>query len=95
MNDWKFNEPQNVAVITTVKILNGENEIIYVSHDLDDGMWQFLDGEICETKNAILIALKEMVEHDNSIVQIANLPTGYIAHRKSKKDVWVTEKLST
>ncbi|MGO4185903.1 hypothetical protein AB4Z17_32735 [Paenibacillus sp. TAF43_2] len=42
---WPFEDPENVAVITTQKIMNKHSPILYVSHDSDDGMWQFLDGE--------------------------------------------------
>lgn len=45
MKKWLFEDPPNVAVITSNQVLQG-NPILYVSHDEDDGCWQFHTGEI-------------------------------------------------
>lgn len=81
---WEFNEPKNTVVITTNNIIQGDSEILYVFHDEDDGIWQFLDNNNCSEENARVVALKEIVELDNSISLISNLPLGYMAHRLSK-----------
>lgn len=39
---WPFAEQRNVAVFTHPDILSGDDWIHYVSHDEDDGSWQFL-----------------------------------------------------
>ncbi|WP_179232776.1 hypothetical protein [Paenibacillus rigui] len=42
---WPFEDPENVAVITTQIIMTKERPVLFVSHDEEDGMWQFLEGE--------------------------------------------------
>ena len=45
MTDWPFSDPPNVAVFTTGQVVRGERAVLYVSHDADDGAWQFLTGD--------------------------------------------------
>lgn len=92
---WKFKEPQNTVVITTNNIIQGNSEILYVFHDEDDGIWQFLDNDICSEENARIVALKEIVELDNSISLISDLPLGYMAYRLSKSSKWTIRKNPT
>src|SRR5262245_5966479 len=42
---WPFADPEDTAVITLDRILRGESTLRLVTHDEDDGSWQFLDGE--------------------------------------------------
>ncbi|MFA0814268.1 MAG: hypothetical protein ACC608_00600 [Anaerofustis sp.] len=86
-----FNEPPNVAVLTTKNILDKKADILLVFHDEDDGMWQFLeDGDIDEN-DASIVGLNEMIENDHSILEIADLPIGWVAWRKNKKDKWTLQ----
>lgn len=84
---YLFKDAKNTIVITTKEILNGEHPVTSVFHDLDDGMWQFLDGEELSEERAAIISLKEMVEIDDSVNDIANLPLGGIACKKD--GVWI------
>ena len=43
--DWPFDDPEETEVITLERILRGESPLLLVTHDLEDGGWQFLDGE--------------------------------------------------
>ena len=70
---------------------NGEN-ILYVSHEEDDGMWQFLCGKSHEITDAKLVALEEVFALDNSISKIADMPYGYIATRKNVNSEWKIHK---
>ena len=40
----------------------------------------------------MLVSLKEIFDQDPSILEVADLPIGYIATRKSKKDNWERQK---
>ena len=42
---FPFREDPNTATILCKHIARGEKPILYVSHDEDDGMWQFLCNE--------------------------------------------------
>jgi hypothetical protein len=53
-----------------------ELPILYVTHDEEDGMWQFLDGGDASEEDARILSLKEIVAIDPSLAQLADLPLG-------------------
>lgn len=87
MKNWLCEDPPNVAVITTNQVLQG-NPILYVSHDKDDGCWQFHTGKIVSENYAKLVSLQRIVEIDSSVEYLADLPLGWIATRKNMADNW-------
>ena len=89
---WLFADPENVAVLSTQKIVSGLSPILYVSHDEDDGMWQFLDGEDVREEDALILGVKEMMDLDSSLIQLADLPIGWVAWRQTKLNEWIREK---
>ena len=38
-------DAQNTETITCCHVLEGKRDVLYASHDEEDGMWQFLCGE--------------------------------------------------
>lgn len=88
-----FNDPPNVAVLTTKQILEQKSDILLVFHDEDDGMWQFLDRESVDENDVKMISLEEMVKCDNSILQISDLPLGWVAWREHKEDIWTQQAI--
>ncbi len=87
---WKFNSPPNEGTITVQAILDGD-PIVFVSHDADDGGWQFLDGREPRTENGRLICLADMLAKDPSLTQLADLPMGWVAWRPSAAAAWRRE----
>lgn len=90
VNDWMFDDPPNVAVLTTVQVLQGDS-ILYVSHDKRDGVWQFhtgLMGTELEESDARVVALQRILELDPSIEQLAELPLGWVATRENVSNGW-------
>lgn len=87
MSDWLFDDPPNVAVLTTDQVLKGK-PILYVSHDEEDGTWQFHTSETIDVSNAKVVALKRIVELDRSVMQLADLPLGWVAIRSEASAVW-------
>ncbi|MDX2242873.1 MAG: hypothetical protein NW224_19515 [Leptolyngbyaceae cyanobacterium bins.302] len=87
MGDWLFDDPPNVAVLTTDRILRGE-PILYASHDEEDGAWQFHTGKPIDESNAKVVALKRIVELDRSVMQLADLPLGWVATRPKAGAIW-------
>lgn len=85
---WPFEDPQNVAVFTLKRILHEGQPILYVSHDEDDGAWQFLDGEDLKEEDAALVSLVHITNLDSSIYELADLPLGWQAWRTSKSQPW-------
>lgn len=93
MNNWQFQEPENVVVVTTRKVLMDHKPILHVSHDEDDGVWQFHSGDQIEVaKDSLLVSLKSIVEYDTSINDLADLPLGWQADRKTINDLWVRKE---
>lgn len=87
MSNWLFDDPPNLAVITTYHVFEGA-PILYVSHDEDDGGWQFLTGEIASEADAKVVSLKRIIYLDSSITELADLPLGWIATRSRVGDIW-------
>ncbi|HET6326163.1 MAG TPA: hypothetical protein VFG04_15910 [Planctomycetaceae bacterium] len=88
MIDWPFVDPENTATITVRKIMSGETWISFVSHDADDGCWQFMPPEPPQQEEAIVVALREIVTHDSSLRELGDLPLGWCAWRNSPNDAW-------
>ena len=87
-SDWLFDQPPNCAVITLRQIMNGDQQILHVSHDSDDGGWQFLSHGTPEIEDCIVVSLKRVVKHDPSVLAIADLPLGWCADRCSTEETW-------
>ena len=66
--DFPFYDAPNTATIICCHIIDDGKPILYVSHDEDDGMWQFLCGSTHDTDEARLVSLKEAFDLDNSVV---------------------------
>ena len=68
--------------------------ILYVTHEADDGAWQFLCGFKDHTNSNIkIISLKQATEIDPSINDLYDMPLGVGAERKSKQSKWMPFKI--
>ena len=85
---WPFVDPPDTEVITLKRILSRETPLRLISHDEDDGSWQFLDGENLFEDDAALMSLAEMTQFDPSILSLADLPTGSFAWRTGPDQPW-------
>lgn len=90
--NYNFVDEKNTMVITTKNIVNKEKSILLVSHDEDDGMWEFLDGDDVKEEDAIIVSLFEIVQLDSTVNQIADLPLGWISYRDSIQNEWIKQK---
>ena len=88
IKDWPFEDGKNVMVLTMKKIMKENSSIVYVSHDEEDGMWQFHDGSDVGIDDAMVVSLEEVVSRDNTIKELYNLPLGWIAWRDAKNSEW-------
>lgn len=84
---WPFSDPRNHAAITLWRILRAGKPILLVSHD-DDGSWQFLDSDEASVDDAAVVALEEMLRHDPTIAELADLPRGCTATRAGPDEPW-------
>src|SRR5579872_916841 len=58
---WPFAEAENTATITLKRTVNRTKPILRVSHDIDDGGWQFLDGGTVTEADASVVSLREIL----------------------------------
>ncbi len=83
-----FKDAPNIACIVCYHVLAGKNPITFISHDEEDGMWQFLCSEDHTGEDACLISLAEAFKLDASIGQVADIPCGYAVERKDGLAGW-------
>ncbi|ESY06710.1 hypothetical protein X753_14530 [Mesorhizobium sp. LNJC399B00] len=66
----------------------------YASHDADDESWQFYGNEAeVDQNDLILVGLVEVVELDETVAQLADLPLGWHAWRDAKTSPWKRAKM--
>ena len=90
--EWPFDDPPNVAAVTTGQIVSGNQPILYVSHDEEDGGWQFHTGWPVTEAEARVVSLRSLVNGDSSLKQLADLPLGWVATRASAETQWRRSK---
>jgi hypothetical protein len=85
---WKFSDPPNAAVFTTWPIIRGDDWIGLVSRDAQDGDWQFLSIKGNDVSEIAIISLRQAIELDPTLIELADLPVGWRARRDSKGGTW-------
>jgi hypothetical protein len=86
--DWAFEDRPNTAALTTVKVLDREAPILLVTHDEDDGGWQFLCGTTNDDADARIVGLGTIVKLDATVNEVADIPMGWRAWRDSAHGPW-------
>lgn len=87
-----FYDAPNTATITCCHVIDNRAAILYVTHDEEDGVWQFLCGKAHETDEAKLVSLKSVFDLDNSVGILKDMPCGCYAERKTENDDWIIRK---
>lgn len=85
---WPFTDERNTAVYTTRDIIEEGKPILLVTHDQDDGAWQFHTEKTVAAFDAKIAALDEIVYCDSSVADVADLPLGWSAIRDSITSPW-------
>lgn len=88
---WPFSDPANVATFTSQHVLLGE-DISHAYRAWEDGSWSFLPAHETQADDCKLVSLQEVFRLDPSIGELADLPCGWKASRKDKKQPWLKEK---
>lgn len=88
VTNWSFADDPHTRVITQRYIASLETPILLVSHDSEDGTWQFLDGS--ETPDDLVVAcMHHLIELDPSLNELTDLPLGWQAWRSSPSTEWL------
>ncbi|WP_322006135.1 hypothetical protein [Paraburkholderia tropica] len=87
---WPFTDLPDTVAIANKKIVIGGEWIACVTHDLDDGMWQFhtSDSEPPSEDDVMVVSLRNVFDLDSSIAELVNLPLGWHAWRVSHDAPW-------
>jgi hypothetical protein len=87
VDSWPFADTPNTAAITTRQVLEGA-PVLRVTHDADDGSWQFLCGTTDNPADARSVGLGWMYARDGTLGEVADLPEGWRAWRASPGLPW-------
>lgn len=90
----QFSDAPNTAVYTTKFVLNEKKAITYVTHEAEDGAWQFFSSDNFDSFEEVakIVSLEQILKMDPTLSELADLPLGYIATRKDLKDKWKIKK---
>ena len=91
MTDWAFDQPRNVACITSRAVLDGQ-PVLAVAHYEDDHSWAFLDGTSADMAAALVVAMSEVVDRHPDLHDIADLPPGLSAQRAAAGQLWLKQQ---
>jgi hypothetical protein len=89
---WPFHEGKNRAVFTTRPALEGRRPVVLVTHD-EQGDWQFLCGTTDRAEDGRIVCLKNVVDSNPSVLELADLPIGWQAVRESPDRPWQRMRL--
>ena len=87
--NWKFPDPPHTSVFLSAAVHCGDEAVSYVSHDLDDGAWQFLGDSMSAGKPPVISCFHHPIDSDRSLEELADLAAGSWAERISPGQPWV------
>jgi hypothetical protein len=86
--DWPFGQAPNVAAVTTRQVIEQGFPILCVTHYSDDHSWGFVCGTTDTTEDGRVIAMREALEIDPTLRELADLPPGWTARRQKVGGMW-------
>ena len=91
-SEWRFDQPRNAATFTTIHVLKEKEDITHVYHDEDDHGWQFHYAGPKNESDAMIVSLEEIVDYDPTVVELADLPPGWMAVRAERGSPWTRSR---
>jgi hypothetical protein len=85
---WAFSDSKSLGVITTSRVLDEGAPVLLVTHDADDEGWQFLCGTTNDPEDGRIVHLGEMIKMDETLLDVADLPLGWMAERDEVGGEW-------
>ncbi len=86
--DWKFEDLPHTQAFLSTAVHDGVEPVTFVSHDAEDGAWQFL-GDSMSDSGGVLSCLHHPIEKDRSLIELADLPLGWYAERAEPGAPWI------
>ncbi len=90
--NWKFSDPPHTGVFLSLAVHSGSEPVTYVSHDLEDGAWQFLGDSMAGDQPPVLSCFHHPVDNDRSLEELVDLPLGWWAERNAPGEPWIRHK---
>jgi len=87
--NWKFPDAPHTNAYLSETVHNGTEPITYVSHDVEDGAWQFLGDSMSFGGGPVISCLHHPIDRDRSLEELADLPVGWYAERAKVGEPWV------
>jgi hypothetical protein len=87
--DWRFPDPPDTPAFLSEAVLTGAEPVTFVSHDIEDGAWQFLGESMADDTNPVVCCLYHPLETDPSLRELADLPLGWWAKRAGPGEPWI------
>ena len=91
----EFEAPHDIAVFTTKFVLNDKKAITYVTHDIEDGAWQFFSDDSFENFEEVakIVGLQEIFDMDKLSTWNCRLASrGFVRQEKDKFDNWTIKE---
>jgi hypothetical protein len=92
--EFKFKEKRTTTVFTLHQIIEESKPVLFVNHSKDDGSWQFLSGDFFKPNDVTAVSLQEIVEKDETLNDLADLPRGWQASRGAVTEEWLRVKVT-
>jgi hypothetical protein len=86
--NWPFDQERNVATVTTKQVMKQNYPILSVAHYSDDHSWAFTCGTTNNSEDLMLVGMGEVVDLNDTLFEIADLPPGWCADRQSEGGGW-------
>jgi len=67
VSDYQFEQPRDTACITCSHVISDGAPVLFVTHDADDGGWQFLSGAEHDIEDATVIGMGSVVDMDPTL----------------------------
>lgn len=84
-----FREPEATPVITSQGVVRDGRPILFADRVIEDGSWILLDADTIAAEDEITATLDELLRHDPAVQELADLPLGWQARRRSSDEPWV------
>lgn len=86
--DWKFPDSPHTRVFLSQTVQDQKEKVTYVSHDADDGAWQFLGDLMSDGGGPVLSCFHHPIDNDPTLKELHDLPIGWYAVRDKPGDPW-------
>ena len=90
--NWGFPDPPHTLVFLSKPVQTDAEPITYVSHDIEDGAWQFLGPSMSGGDKPVISCFHHPNDKDPSLKELADLPLGWYAERAERDAPWVRRK---